>query len=169
MTGTWDLPDMRRVIGQAQEIWGAEYKDRTVLEAPSPKPPNGNESKIKKKKHTEDSGFDKIRNELIGLKLGAEDDFLPFINAPPVELHGNLAPVQWWGLDGQRTQYPTLHKMALDFLSIPPMSDAPERTFSGRRRTISWTRARLKPKNVEMVETMANWILNGLIPGSYKE
>ena len=48
--------------------------------------------------------------------------------------------------------------------SVPPMSDAPERTFFGGRRTISWTRARLKPKNVEMVETMANWISKGLIP-----
>src|SRR5712664_4366507 len=48
--------------------------------------------------------------------------------------------------------------------SVPPMSDAPERTFFGGRRTISWTRARLKPKKVEMVETMANWISKGLIP-----
>jgi hAT family C-terminal dimerisation region len=54
--------------------------------------------------------------------------------------------------------------MALDFLSIPPMSDALERTFSGGRRTISWTRARLKLKNVEMVETMVNLAVNGLIP-----
>jgi hAT family C-terminal dimerisation region len=53
--------------------------------------------------------------------------------------------------------------MALDFLSIPPISDALERTFSGGRRTISWTRARLKSTNVEMVETMVN-LVNGLMP-----
>ena len=52
--------------------------------------------------YIQESVFNKIRDELVGLKLGAEDDFLPFISAPPVELHGNLAPVQWWGLDGQR-------------------------------------------------------------------
>jgi hypothetical protein len=57
--------------------------------------------------------------------------------------------------------------MALDFISIPPISDALERTFSGGRRTISWTRARLKSTNVEMVETimsMVNLVVNGLMP-----
>jgi hAT family C-terminal dimerisation region len=54
--------------------------------------------------------------------------------------------------------------MALDFLSIPPISDALERTFSSGRRTISWTRARLKSTNVEMVETMVNLVVNGLMP-----
>jgi len=36
--------------------------------------------------------------------------------------------------------------MALNFLSIPPMSDAPERTFSCGRRIIPWTRAKLKAR-----------------------
>jgi hAT family C-terminal dimerisation region len=117
----------------------------------------------KKKDKPPESVFDKIHGELVGLKLGTADDFQSFISAPQEELHG-LAPVQWWCLDGQRSRYPKLQQMALDFLSVPPMSDAPERTFSGGRRTISWTRARLKPENVEMVETMANWVVNGLIP-----
>jgi hypothetical protein len=30
------------------------------------------------------------------------------------------------------------HNIALDILSIPAMSDEPERVFSGARRTISW-------------------------------
>jgi hypothetical protein len=53
--------------------------------------------------------------------------------------------------------------MALDILSIPLMSDAPERTFSCARRTISWSRAKLKPKNVEIVETLASWISQNFI------
>jgi len=166
MTGTWDLPEMRRVIDQVQQIWEAKYKDLSVPdESRSQDSQNRTQRKKGKQKKNDniESIFDGIRNELAGLKLGAEDDFLPFVGAPPVELH-NLTPVQWWGLDGQRSQYPRLHRMALDILSVPPMSDAPERTFFGGRRTISWTRARLKPKKVEMVETMANWISKGLIP-----
>jgi len=166
MTGTWDLPEMRWVIDQVQQIWEAKYKDLSIPnESRSQDSQNRTQRKKGKQKKNDniESIFDGIRNELAGLKLGAEDDFLPFDGAPPVELH-NLTPVQWWGLDGQRSQYPRLHRMALDILSVPPMSDAPERTFSGGGRTISWTRARLKPKNVEMVETMANWISKGLIP-----
>jgi hypothetical protein len=66
MTGTWDLPDMRRVINQAQEIWGAEYKNRSVLEAP--RLPTATKAKPPKE-NIEESVFDKIRDELVGLKL----------------------------------------------------------------------------------------------------
>ncbi len=30
--------------------------------------------------------------------------------------------------------------MAIDILLIPPMSDEPERVFSGARRTVTWDR-----------------------------
>jgi len=122
---------MRRVIDQVQQIWEAKYKDLSVPdESRSQDSQNRTQRKKGKQKKNDniESIFDGIRNELAGLKLGAEDDFLPFDGAPPVELH-NLTPVQWWGLDGQRSQY-------------PPMSDAPERTFSGGRRTISWTKGK---------------------------
>src|ERR1700722_18716462 len=42
------------------------------------------------------------------------------------------------------------------------MLNAPERSFSGGRRAVSWTRANPNLKNFEMVETMAIWISKGL-------
>ena len=53
--------------------------------------------------------------------------------------------------------------MAIDILSIPPMSDEAERVFSGVRRTISWDRARFGAWVVEMTELLCYWNKNGLI------
>jgi hypothetical protein len=42
--------------------------------------------------------------------------------------------------------------MAIDILSIPLMSDEPERVFSGGRRMVSWDRAQLEAETIEMRE-----------------
>jgi hAT family C-terminal dimerisation region len=165
MRSVWDGPEMNRAIKEVQAIWEEEYKNlpssggsqhqQTMLPA-------------KKKKPDEFSAFDKIRQELtVALDSSVtEDNFLSFIDASPIKLHG-IKPIQWWCLNEQRTRYPRLHRMALDILSIPPMSDAPERTFSCARRTVAWSRAKLRPKNIEMVELLSNWVSQDLI--SYKE
>jgi hypothetical protein len=46
--------------------------------------------------------------------------------------------------------------MAIDILSIPAMSDEPERVFSGARRIISWEQAQLSAKNIERIECLKN-------------
>ncbi len=43
------------------------------------------------------------------------------------------------------------------------MSDSPERAFSGGRRTISWERAQLEPRTMEMLECLKNWKERGLL------
>ena len=53
--------------------------------------------------------------------------------------------------------------MATDILSIPAMSDEPERVFSGARRTISWDRIRLGVSNIEKTQCLKSWIASGVI------
>jgi hypothetical protein len=53
--------------------------------------------------------------------------------------------------------------MAIDILSIPAMSDEPERVFSGARRTISWDRASLGVEMIEKVECLKHWKQNGVL------
>lgn len=48
--------------------------------------------------------------------------------------------------------------MAIDILSIPPMSAESERVFSGARRTITWERHRLGAEVVEQSECLKSWI-----------
>jgi hypothetical protein len=57
--------------------------------------------------------------------------------------------------------------MAIDILSIPAMSDEPERVFSAARRTISWERAQLLAENIERIECLKNWQKNGITEERY--
>ena len=52
--------------------------------------------------------------------------------------------------------------MAIDILSIPAMSDEPERVFSGGRRTVSWERAQMGAENLERVECSKHWKRSGI-------
>jgi len=53
--------------------------------------------------------------------------------------------------------------MAIDILSIPAMSDEPERVFSGACCMISWERAQMEPKTLEMVECLKHWKRSGIL------
>jgi hypothetical protein len=44
--------------------------------------------------------------------------------------------------------------MAIDILSIPSMSDEPERVFSGARRTVSWDKEQIKLEIIEIRECL---------------
>ena len=57
--------------------------------------------------------------------------------------------------------------MAIEVLSVPAMSDDPERVFSCTRRTISWDRARLAAETIEKLECLGNWVQNDLIRKLY--
>jgi hypothetical protein len=53
--------------------------------------------------------------------------------------------------------------MAIDILSIPPMSDKLERVFSGARRIVSWDRGQLEPETIEMRECLKHWKKSGIL------
>ena len=52
--------------------------------------------------------------------------------------------------------------MAIDILSIPAMSDEPERIFSGARCMISWERAQLEAETIEKLECLKHWQQSGI-------
>ena len=53
--------------------------------------------------------------------------------------------------------------MALNILSIPPLSNKIKGVFSGVRRSIPWERASLHMDTVEVQELTGNWNINGLL------
>lgn len=59
-----------------------------------------------------------------------------YVNTPIIP-EKELDPLQWWLKDESQERYPTLSKFALSILSLPVMSDAPERGFSSARRQIT--------------------------------
>jgi hypothetical protein len=62
----------------------------------------------------------------------------------------------------QREYYPNLAIMALDMLSIPAMSDEPERLFSGAGVTITERRNRLGVESIEALECLKSWNKGGI-------
>jgi hypothetical protein len=59
--------------------------------------------------------------------------------------------------------------MAIDILSIPPMSDEPERVFSRARRTVSWDRGQIEPETIEMRECLKHWKKSGILDTFFEE
>jgi len=59
--------------------------------------------------------------------------------------------------------------MAIDILSIPAMSDEPERVFSAARRTISWDRTRLGVSNIERTQCLKSWLSAKLVSEDFEE
>ena len=94
----------------------------------------------------------------------AADDFHVFIMADPIDIESlKLTPLEWWCQPVQRLAYPRLSRMAISILSIPAESAEPERVFSGARRTCSWSRLRLTPRNIEIIECIGDWLMAGYI------
>jgi hAT family C-terminal dimerisation region len=53
--------------------------------------------------------------------------------------------------------------MALDILSIPAMSDEPERVFSGARHTVSWERSQIDVQTLKHIEYLKHWKQSGIL------
>ena len=147
------------MIDGAQKLWTIYYKDNFEVEAAA-----GKASELGK----EPDAYDLWDKKQSVLNL-IEDEFDHFINASPVSLPQGTTALDWWLNPSNRTTYPCLYRMAVDILSIPPMSAEPERIFSGARRTISWQRMKLGPANIERIECLKSWIHTGLVAGWRKE
>jgi hypothetical protein len=53
--------------------------------------------------------------------------------------------------------------MAIDILSIPPMSDELERVFLGARCTVSWDRGQIELETIEIRECLKHWKRSGIL------
>ena len=94
-------------------------------------------------------------------KGGSFDEFERFMNAPAESI--KQGALEYWLQPSQRQSYPQLSQMAIDILSTMAISAESERVFSGARRTIAWTRARLSGVTIEQLECLKHWQRAGLI------
>ncbi len=145
----WHVDWHSGAIDKARQIW-SRYKNLDV--------PCGPEDAVQFPM----TAYDKLAQSLdVTVAEDAEDELEKFIHGSPCKIA--VTPLAWWTREEQRIEYPRLHKMAMDVLSIAPMSDKAERVFSGARRTISFDRARLGADAIEMAECLGNCNKNDLI------
>ena len=64
-------------------------------------------------------------------------------------------PISWWKEHQHR--FPQLSRMALEFLSIPAMSDEVERVLSGTKLIQGLTRAGMGDPMVSMLQCLKSW------------
>ncbi|KAK6829327.1 restless-like transposase [Apiospora arundinis] len=72
-----------------------------------------------------------------------------------------LDPIAYW--HGMRDKYPRLSQMALDFLTIPPMSAEVERLFSSTGRMVTAQRTSLDAITVSVCQALRSWYRSGII------
>ncbi|KAF5356677.1 hypothetical protein D9758_013731 [Tetrapyrgos nigripes] len=69
--------------------------------------------------------------------------------------------VEWW--HGRKKSYPVLHRMALDYLTIPATSTDVERIFSRGRFLLPYICNRLSAETTRALMCLSQWSLLGLI------
>jgi hAT family C-terminal dimerisation region len=111
------------------------------------------------------SAFHKARRRHIEeqTRPQSQDEFDTYVGENPIPLDSRTTSLQWWNLPLQRVRYPRLSQLAIEVLSIPGMSDKPERVFSGSRRRVPWDRTRTSPRTLEETECLKDWIDHGIL------
>jgi hypothetical protein len=113
--------------------------------------------------------FDQVVLSLRSVARPASEDEYEDYNSQESYDPGKKGALTWWCQDTQRQRWPRLSLMAIDILSIPPMSDEPERVFSGARRTVSWDRGQMEPETIEMRECLKHWKKSGILNTFFEE
>ncbi|KJZ68671.1 hypothetical protein HIM_11943 [Hirsutella minnesotensis 3608] len=70
-------------------------------------------------------------------------------------------PIGYW--HERKRQYPRLSRMALDFLTIQPMSAECERLFSAAGRMVTPLRSQLDAETIGMCQVLRSWLRAGVI------
>lgn len=135
----WERPLQRPAFDKVKKLWQKYYRERE-------------DSRISMALPQEEtpSEFRRIANDLTKFhRPAANDEYEDYCSGDPCDI-GNMSALSWWLQDSKRKRWPRLSLMAIDILSIPAMSDEPERVFSGARRTIGWERSHLGPETIRM-------------------
>jgi hypothetical protein len=148
-SSTWQpewIPDAKALVAKLWKNYRPNSPTPTVVEeeVQEPKqPPNA---------------FATWKQQQSARRADHVDEYIRYIREPPVPHdHIKQGACSWWLEERQQRLYPNLSKMALDILTIPAMSAAPERLFSSANITISDRRNRLHGDTSEAVECLKSW------------
>lgn len=112
--------------------------------------------------------FEKLRQNLKQkhTRPQSEDEFESYCNE--AASYGIKIPaLEWWLQDIQRKRWPQLSRWAIEILSIPSMSDKPERIFSGGRRTVTWDKTSMTAATLEQLECGRDWKREDLLKDDF--
>jgi hypothetical protein len=142
----WEYKWRKPAMDSIKQLW-SKYQNLKVVDQEPP-------SIEKLKSH---NIFEKIAEQMDVVNARFDEDELSlFCREKPINI--SKSALDWWLEEEHCKAYPNLSQLAIDILSVPAMSDAPERVFSGTRRTISWERCRMGPQMIERTQCLKSWI-----------
>jgi hypothetical protein len=155
----WPKKWAKPILASVKALW-EKYREEAAIPLPSHTPFSYDNPS---QDIPEMDPFDKIALSLRTVARPASEDEYEDYNSQDSYDPGKRGALAWWCQDTQRQRWPRLSLMAIDILSIPPMSDEPERVFSGGRRTVAWDRAQMEAETIEMRECLKHWKRSGIL------
>uniref|UniRef100_A0A0D2YIF5 HAT C-terminal dimerisation domain-containing protein n=1 Tax=Fusarium oxysporum (strain Fo5176) TaxID=660025 RepID=A0A0D2YIF5_FUSOF len=146
------------------DVWRFEYREATLPgQEPSAVEP------VPKQRKTSDNPFREYlkRNRYTAPEAGhdglapGEDEYLHWITHCESGDGSINDPLAYW--HEKRFKYPNLSRMALDFLTIQPMSAECERLFSAAGRMVNPLRYQLEAQIIGMCQVLRSWLRAGII------
>ena len=118
----WKPAQRKPVVNAARRLWVKEYKDKYIAR----------EREEATDRNSELDKYNLWSRKQLSLNL-IKDEFDYFVNASPTNLPADTTTLNQWLNPRNRAAYPSLYRIAIDILSIPPMSAKPEHIFLGAR------------------------------------
>ncbi|KAM5529798.1 hAT family dimerization domain protein [Fusarium oxysporum f. sp. phaseoli] len=148
-----------------KKLWEEKYKSSPTLSTPNGEPPLKRlkvMSALERHLACRTSSLPDETACLKGSWDGDYDEYDHWLRNPDAK-HDPLVtdPLRYWW--EKRKDYPRLSRMALDVLSIPPMSAECERLFSVAGQMVSPLGTRLEASTIGMTQTLRSWVRSGLI------
>jgi hAT family protein len=165
----WPKKWAKPVLTKVKKLWERYRDEAASLPLATPAFSYGCTSQVPSKELKELDAYDRIALTLRSVARPSSGDEYVDYNSEDLYDPGKKGALAWWCQDTQRKRWPKLSCMAIDILSIPPMSDEPERVFSGARRTVSWDRGQLEPETIEMRECLKHWKKSGILDTFFTE
>ncbi|PNP52918.1 hypothetical protein FNYG_15795 [Fusarium nygamai] len=146
------------------DVWRFEYREAAL---PGQEPPAV--EPVPKQRKTSDNPFQEYlkRNRYTAPEAGrggltpGEDEYLHWITHCESGDGSIDDPLAYW--HEKRFKYPNLSRMALDFLTIQPISAECERLFSAAGRMVNPLRHQLEAQIIGMCQVLRSWLRAGII------
>lgn len=150
---TW----ITRAKREVKALWLSTYKQQPISEAISPQKSKAIGCELNMVEAYREAGITKADEH--SQRQTISDEFERYCLQDRVE---TKHPIDWWQTTGYNL-YPRLAQMAIDILSIPAMSDEPERIFSRLGLMITKRRNRLDQDVIQATTCLYSWDSGGLI------
>jgi hypothetical protein len=156
MEKTWEdkIEWIERAKARVGELWREAYKSITSL--PVLRPVFAQEPSTRRL-----NGYKVWMKEQKATIFNMDDDEYEVYCREPVIMVSD--PLKWWLEPAQRRRFPNLSLMAIDILSIAPMSTETERLFSKAKFSVTDQRGSMNIETLNLLECLRSWDSSVLI------